>query len=337
MLNKDEVLALVVSYEGGEELVATVLALRPQVGHVLIVDNGSGPNTRVVLDKLAAQREISVKLLNTNRGIGAALNVGIAFAKAAGFNWVLTMDQDSTASKCFMTAFSAALDSLGNKVVLTPAIVNHGVALRREESVESVSYAITSGNLLPLLLFDEVGLYDEGMFVDCIDFDFSLRLRRGGYRIYRVPTAVLNHRLGEAAEVPRWARRFYSRHSPTRRYYMYRNYCYLAERYLLSFPGFIVKLGIAQVLLTALIGLFDPKPRASYRAATSGCQRLFATSRRSNAANLSSVAREKRIPRGRSRMPTFTFFSKPERGKRRGDCESMLANDPAYKCRRRRN
>lgn len=270
MLNQDEVLALVVSYEGGEELAATVLALLPQVGHVLIVDNGSGPSTRVLVDKLAARPEISVKLLDENRGIGAALNVGIAFAKAAGFKWVLTMDQDSIASDGLMREFSAAHGLLGSKVVLTPSIVNHGTVVRRSACVQPVAYAITSGNLLPLSLFDEVGPYDEGLFIDCVDFDFSLRLRRAGYSIYRVPSAVLNHRLGEASEIPVWARRLYARHRPTRRYYMYRNYCYLAERYLCSFPGFIVKLGIAQVLLTVLVAFFDAQPCASYRAAAMG-------------------------------------------------------------------
>lgn len=275
MLNRDEVLALVVSYEGGLELSVTVQALLPQVGHVFIVDNGSGPATGVVLDKVAALPNVSIERLDTNRGIGAALNVGIEFARVAGFRWLLTMDQDSIASNSLMANFSAAHDSLGNKVALTPGIVNHGVDVKFGKGVEPVSYAITSGNLVPLSAFDEIGLYDEGMFIDCIDFDFSLRLRRGGFRICRVPSAVLYHRLGEAAEIPSWARRFYSRHSPARRYYMYRNYCYLAERYLLSFPGFIVKLGIAQILLTALIALFDPNPSSSYRAVAMGVRDYF--------------------------------------------------------------
>jgi hypothetical protein len=51
---------------------------------------------------------------------------------------------------------------------------------------------------------------------------------------------------------------------------MYRNYCYLAERYLLRFPGFIVKLGLLQLLLMVLIGFLDPRPMESFRAVGKG-------------------------------------------------------------------
>ncbi len=119
-------------------------------------------------------------------------------------------------------------------------------------------------------VFDEIGLYDEGFFVDCIDFDFCLRLRRAGYAIHRVPAALMEHQLGDTVELPSAVRKYYARHSPVRRYYMYRNYLYLAERYLFIFPGFIVKLGLAQMLLLLLIGFLDSRPLASYRAIMRG-------------------------------------------------------------------
>jgi hypothetical protein len=81
-----------------------------------------------------------------------------------------------------------------------------------------------------------------------------------------VPAALMRHQLGEPVDLPRAVRKYYARHSPIRSYYMFRNYMYLAERYLFIFPGFIVKLGLAQVLLLLFIGFLDPNPLASYRA-----------------------------------------------------------------------
>jgi len=81
---------------------------------------------------------------------------------------------------------------------------------------------------------------------------------------------LMQHQLGHPIEVPAALRGFYALHSPVRRYYMYRNYMYMAERYLFEFPLFIVKLGLAQVFLLILIGFLDPSPVASYRAVARG-------------------------------------------------------------------
>lgn len=85
----------------------------------------------------------------------------------------------------------------------------------------------------------------------------------------------MHHRLGDAVEAPGFVRRFYALHSPVRRYYMYRNYMYLAERYLLGFPVFILKLGILQILLLPLIAFFDRSPLKSYRAIARGVWDYF--------------------------------------------------------------
>jgi len=51
---------------------------------------------------------------------------------------------------------------------------------------------------------------------------------------------------------------------------MYRNYMYMAERYLFEFPKFIINMGLSQILLLILIGFFDSRPLASYRAIARG-------------------------------------------------------------------
>jgi rhamnosyltransferase len=178
------------------------------------------------------------------------------------------MDQDSVVDGSLIRAYQAAVDAQPERKCLAPAINGNGRSSKTE--ISCIEYAITSGNLVRVNLFDEIGLYDEGLFIDCVDFDFSLRLRRAGHAIYRVPNASMEHHLGEDADVPGFLEKFYDRHSPVRRYYQTRNYLYLAERYLLQFPGFIIKLGLLQILLTVLIGFLDPSPVRSYRAVIRG-------------------------------------------------------------------
>lgn len=262
-----DVLAVVVSYNGLQETKQTVDALLAQVGHVHIVDNGSSANSLAVLESLEREPDVSVERLGENRGVGYALNRGVECARQMGFAWLLTMDQDSLVDGSMVRAYQMAVEQDPGRTCLSPMISN-GAKAEAEGGV--VGYAITSGNLVRMDLYDQIGLYDEGFFIDCIDFDFSLRVRRAGHAVYRVSSALMGHQLGKAVDIPDFLRRYYALHSPVRRYYMYRNYLYMAERYFHRFPAFIVKLGIAQAFLTLLIGFLDPDPIASYRAIVRG-------------------------------------------------------------------
>lgn len=267
-MNSSDVLAVVVSYNGSQKTRQTVEALRKQVGQVHIVDNGSDNESLAVLASLEREAGVTVEPLGENRGVGYALNRGVQRARERGCMWLLTMDQDSVVGECFVSAYKAALEESPELVCLAPRITSR---TRKKDAAQGIiKYAITSGNLVRLSLFDQIGLYDEGFFIDDIDFDFCLRLRRAGYEVHRVPEALMQHQLGEAVDVPRALRNYYASHPPTRRYYMYRNFMYLMERYVFEFPGFIAKLGTSQILLLFLIAFLDTAPLASYRAIARG-------------------------------------------------------------------
>ncbi len=267
-MTADDVLAVVVSYNGEAEIGETVRALLAVVPQVHIVDNGSSVSSLAALAELERERGVSVERLGQNRGLAHALNRGVMQTRSRGLSWLLTMDQDSLVDPGLMKAYIAAVNADPSLVSLAPMV---GSATRKVESGGgSVSYAITSGNLVRVDLFDRVGLFAEELFIDCLDFDFSLRVRRAGYRIVRVPGASMSHRLGETIELPRFIRPFYARHSARRRYYMYRNYLYLAERHIIRFPGFILKLGILQAVMLPLILIYDSAPLASLGAILRG-------------------------------------------------------------------
>ena len=267
-MNSKDVLAVVVSYNGSQNITQTVDALRRQVGHVHIVDNGSDAETLGLLESLERAPGITLELLKENRGVGYALNRGVQRARQMRCTWLLTMDQDSVVDDSLIEAYRVAVEQNPGRVCLAPRIAT---STRRKDAVDGViSSAITSGNLVRVSLFDQIGLYDEGFFVDCIDFDFCLRLRRAGYAVYRVPDALMQHQLGEAVDLPNAVGKYYSLHSPVRHYYMSRNFMYLTERYLFQFPGFIAKLGLSHVLLLLLMVFLDPSPLASYRAIARG-------------------------------------------------------------------
>lgn len=259
-MNSGDVLAVVVSFNGGYKTVRTVNALLGRVGHVRIVDNGSGPESRDLLYRLQEQSGVSLTLWADNRGVGAALNEGLLTARRLGYSWLLTMDQDSIVDDAMIEAFCDAVRRDSSLTCLTPVLLLD--ARRSLEGTATVDYAITSGNLVRLDLFDDVGYYDEGLFIDCIDFDFSLRVRAAGSRIVRVGGAFLHHELGDSPSSGRWLARSHTYHSPLRRYYIYRNYLYIAKRYLRRYPYFVMRATAAHLLQLFSIVLLG-KERAS--------------------------------------------------------------------------
>lgn len=91
---------------------------------------------------------------------------------------------------------------------------------------------ITSGTLTSISDWKALGGFDEGLFVDYVDFDFALRVRSAGLEIVVSEKAVLHHSLGSKREVSCFGYRFHPTfHSPVRHYYMARNRLLLWRRY----------------------------------------------------------------------------------------------------------
>lgn len=252
-----DVFAVVVSYCGHDKIAKTIEALVPQVGLVYVVDNGSDALTLHVLREMQARRLISLNELGSNRGLGHALNIGARKANELRFSWLLTMDQDSVPAPD-MVAAMLALASRSAARCISPNLIVHGERSGRLRG-GTVGYAITSGNLVHLDVWRRAGPYNEDFFIDCIDFDFSLRARRCGFPIHKEPAAILHHELGQRTEIPAFVRRHYTQHSPMRRYYMFRNFLYLAQLHVLREPRFIGKLFLSHILLFVLLLAYEPQ------------------------------------------------------------------------------
>lgn len=258
------VAAVVVSYRDVDAVRRAATALRAQVGTVIIVDNGSASTELEGLRHVASDVGAELIELDRNCGIGVALNTGVARARERRAKWVLTMDQDSVIGPGFVAQMGMVACSARGPLSLTP--VFDRVPQAPGTQVRSVAYAITSGNMLSMELIDAVGQFDHGMFIDGVDFDYSLRIRRRGYTILQVCAATMTHRLGERAT----GIAFHTVHSPTRRYYMSRNLIVLVRRYIAAFPGFIAKLLVSHLLSSGLALLLGPKRRQSARGMVLG-------------------------------------------------------------------
>ena len=238
-----KVAAIIISYNPDNNLLDSINLLVNQVEKIIIVDNGSEPekkrNINLIMD--IDKKKIEVIFNEENLGIATALNIGVREALNQGYNWILTMDQDSKASSNMvekMLEVYNKIDERERKEILSifPNFVDERIQSIEEnsnmDSYEYVDADITSGNLLRAEVFDKVGFFDDSLFIDLVDTDFCMRLNEKNIKMIKVRDAILYHSLGESQSVKSIFGKFNtSNHSALRRYYMTRNRFYTWEKY----------------------------------------------------------------------------------------------------------
>ncbi len=230
-----KVAAIIISYNPDNNLLDSINLLINQVDKIIIVDNGSESQKKKNINLI---KDIDNK---ENLGIATALNIGVKEALNQGYNWILTMDQDSKASSNMvekMLEVYNTIDESERKEILSifPNFVDERIQSIEENSemnaYEYVDADITSGNLLRAEVFDKVGFFDDSLFIDLVDTDFCMRLNEENIKMIKVRDAILYHSLGESQSVKSIFGKFNtSNHSALRRYYMTRNRFYTWEKY----------------------------------------------------------------------------------------------------------
>lgn len=252
MIDKAQICAVVVTYFPKPATADNLLALSPQVGKVLVVDNGSSASS---FDALAeAARPLGADMLRwgENLGIATALNAGLRFARERGYEWLATFDQDSRATPGMIETMARTLERYprpGEVAVITPRHVDERLEFAvRERACDAagegwriIRSTMTSGNLVRVSAASSVG-FDDSLFIDLVDHDFCLKLRRGGYRVLEATDAKLHHSLGSMERrLFLFKRVTVTNHPAVRRYYMSRNRIIVWRRYWRQEPWWVLR------------------------------------------------------------------------------------------------
>ena len=246
---QSEYAVVIVTYQPDlERVIENVRELQRQGFLVVIVDNNS--------DSIAEIRERSGcdKLIefSENKGIAAALNAGMRAAVENGSQWTLSLDQDTMVVDNLLEEYRKYL-KLPDAGALCPA--------------ETVRKCPTAGFFISTEAWEKVGEYDEWMFIDYVDYDIETRLRKAGYKIYRINTTRIIQELGKLGVNPffnglgkllhiKKLRNFATtyNHSPFRNYYFVRNGLYYINKHrdFLNVKGeyrFLIKWELKKLLL----------------------------------------------------------------------------------------
>lgn len=205
-----------------------------------IVDNTELNNINIRNEVLKYQK---VKYFHDgeNKGIAIRLNEAAETAIKDGYSALLTMDQDS----CFdLNMAQQYIDCIASYKSYSNTAM-FGVEFLHQPQLstctsEKVSELITSGSIVNLDLFKNIGKFDEKLFIDYVDHEYCYRAITKGYEIVKFSTIFLQHSVGEAVQKRSFGSLKYTQrsfHSAVRIYYMVRNYLYVKSRYNHSFPA----------------------------------------------------------------------------------------------------
>lgn len=263
--------AIIVIYNPNHYLLQkTIDSIYNQVNTIIIVNNS---DSCYIHNK---KNIITINLMG-NFGIAYAQNRGIEKAQELNSTYILLSDQDTIYPNNYVNQMLSTnnyseniicpifYDNIKNEI--SPIMITKFSKITNIYEPTYVAHAISSGTIIKTIILNEIGLMNESLFIDYVDFEWCWRATHLGFRISANPFAKINHQLGDGYK--KIINKKVTLRSNQRYYYIIRNGFYLSfytpflryfEKTLLlkrtiyfSIGVFLLKKQILPVLLKAFI------------------------------------------------------------------------------------
>ena len=233
---------------GEEKIIQNILSYSSYCEKIYIVDNSSDLH-----EELAKKIPNSIYISNKNvGGIAGGQNRGCEKALEDGFEWAMTMDQDSIFEaeqiKEYIRLVKEYIPTDEKAVSFGPSIKNLNETLHWTKWIrfnmlspikriilgkrwkpqppkplfDKVERIIASANIINLVEWKKVGKFDEILFIDEVDYDLCYKFIRDNKNIIRFNNVFLNQFFG-SMEKNKIIKRYYGNYSENRIFYIFRN------------------------------------------------------------------------------------------------------------------
>lgn len=234
----------VIFYRPTTEVIKNIESYISVVEKLFVIDNSEQPDELLYKSmKCRFSKKLSLIINGENKGIAVALNQAATKAIEDGYLWLLTMDQDS----CFYPgAVEKLVMHINDNIYPQPIGIlaaNLKINQAKEEEgtrgIIPLPTALTSGSLLNLEAYKKTGPFMDKFFIDFVDHEYSLRLRKNNYDVLECSDAILNHHLGETDTHKLFGKILnVTNHNYIRRYYLTRNRFAVCKKYFKIFPSY---------------------------------------------------------------------------------------------------
>jgi len=264
-----------------EKLLKSLISQSRFIKEIILIDNGSSDGTAQLVKELFPN--VTLFINPSNIGVGGGYNQGLKYAYLKDYKWIWLLDGDSLPQFNAMEELMKALKDLtsvySNIGILASVPINpstsqiYGGFIRNglfhkipKEIMEfkkpvSVDTVISSGCLVSDKVIEKVGLPRTDFFMDFVDAEYNLRIRKNGFKIISVPTSIIYHKVGNIRIIKSRITKTLIRiclakkgelsfHSPWREYYAKRNEMYTFWHEFRSYKD------VFRLILSSLVDIF---------------------------------------------------------------------------------
>lgn len=241
--NKNEIAAVIIAYNPNlNEITKVIHAVGRQVSKVFVVDNSPDCSQLV---KSTLPEYVEVISLGFNSGVASGFNRGIGLAIERGYRYVLLLDQDSIIPEGMLDEYlrlysdlrccDVKISAIGPRYINQDSkhmsrFVRYGwfgnlyCCPKSNENYVLCDFLISSGTLYDTAVFSDIGMMNDGFFIDHVDTEWFMRAASKGYSACGSWNVIMNHKLG-IGEFAVWFKRWRRQpiHKPFRLYYVFRN------------------------------------------------------------------------------------------------------------------
>lgn len=224
---------LIILFNPNKSVLKNIDSYIDNIDLLYVVDNSPVQNFDIV-SKIKKISKVIYFFNNNIGGIAAALNIGAKTAIKNNAKWLLTMDQDSFFQGNDFIKFYSYLSQVNyNEIsIVSPFHLILKDSVPDSDKPTEVKVVMTSGNLLNLDIYKQIGDFRESFFIDYVDYDYCLRSLKKGYKIIRCNDILLNHKLGNSKLY--FSKILVTNHSSSRRYFITRNRLFLIKEHMTS-------------------------------------------------------------------------------------------------------
>ena len=237
--------ACVILYHPKIEDINNILTYANKVKKVYIYDNSEGTSNKKLLDGI---ENINYFWDNENKGLSIRLNQACKKAIADNFEYLLTMDQDSSFLEDNINQYFNDILNYPEKEKVGIYGLEYSLSDIKDETPNcvEVDHLITSASVVNLNLFEKIGGFDENIFIDGVDIDYCFACLSKNFKNIKFARNYFNHSLGIREKrgsifTLYLLKKNVTIHPPLRVYYMYRNMLYIKNKYKNTLPDVIHK------------------------------------------------------------------------------------------------
>lgn len=251
------IISIIVTYNPDISILRELIAkLLIQKTDIYIIDNFSN-NREVIRNNFD-----NVVMLEDNKGIAFAQNIGLAYALEKNYEYIVFFDQDTLISENYidgMMKIYHEIHEVNNIAMLGPiffdrktqkyskSITYSSLFYSRKEIDFSIKYIetdhiISSGLLVSIDAVKKIGLMNDLLFIDLVDTEWCLRARKINYKIYMTPEVIIDHSIGDYSRKFIFKNKFTYIHSNFRKYFICRN-----SVYLIIYSNLLISWKISQI------------------------------------------------------------------------------------------